>query len=78
MSKKNRSARQIFFSALVFILSLANFLPTFKEQVIYRIIKTLKYNICVKLSFRQEAQESNLKEIDLKNNVTYHSRQDHH
>ena len=54
MTEKNRSARRTFMSVLMFMLSLANFLRTI-----------LKYNICVKLSFRQEAQESNLKEIDL-------------
>ena len=37
MTKKNRSARRIFLSLVVFMLSLANFLPTRNENIIHRI-----------------------------------------
>ena len=43
MTKKNRSARRIILSAIVFMLSLANFLPTFHEKGIRR--KTQESNL---------------------------------
>ena len=56
MTKKNRSARRTFLSVLMFMLSLANFLPTFNE---------IQSNLSIKTNFRWKPQESNLKEIDL-------------